>query len=379
MFYIHGGGFMSGSGDSDFNGPDYLLKHDVVLVTINYRLEALGFLNLGIPEVPGNAGMKDQVAALKWVQCNIQNFGGDPNDVTIFGESAGAVSVTNHLLSPMSKGLFHKAIAQSGVSLNYWGFYHDVRQRSFDAGKYLGKDTNDPYELLEYLQSLKVMDFVEISLNIMTTEERYSGIAFLFTPVVEKKFENVEAFLDRHPLDILVSGDFNAVPLLAGYNSAEGMVRVSHTVRLAKLLNENMQYRLPRDLALHLPENLRQEFGDRVKKFYFDCQDITNNRQKVSEIESDTNFCYAIHRFLYFYAKCSGKQCYMYRFDFDTDLNFPKRMLNTKLKGSSHADDLFYLVSSDVTKDIYENECNEDIRNKIGVMTKLWTDFARTG
>lgn len=87
---------------------------DIVFVQFNYRLAGLGFLAMGTKEVPGNAGMKDQVLALKWIQKNIQKFGGNQNSVTILGYAAGAVMVTAHLASPMSAGLFHRAIAMSG-------------------------------------------------------------------------------------------------------------------------------------------------------------------------------------------------------------------------------------------------------------------------
>jgi carboxylesterase type B len=83
-------------------------------VTINYRLGALGYLSLGTKEVPGNAGMKDQVMALKWVQKNIQRFGGNKNLVTLFGQSAGGMSISAHLASQMSANLFHRAIILSG-------------------------------------------------------------------------------------------------------------------------------------------------------------------------------------------------------------------------------------------------------------------------
>ena len=110
MVFIHGGGFKTGSGNDDEYGPDFLVSHGVILVTLNYRLEALGFLCLDTEDVPGNAGLKDQAAALRWVQNNIKNFGGDPNNVTLFGESAGSSSTSLHVISPMSKGLFKRAI-----------------------------------------------------------------------------------------------------------------------------------------------------------------------------------------------------------------------------------------------------------------------------
>ncbi|KAF5276536.1 hypothetical protein FQR65_LT03966 [Abscondita terminalis] len=123
MFWIHGGAFVVGSGSTDIFGPDFLIHEDVVIVTINHRLGLLGFLSMNDPmlEVPGNAGLKDQVMALKWVKLNIKNFGGDPNNITIFGESVGGCSVHLLMLSPMSKGLFHKAIIQSGTSIGNRG------------------------------------------------------------------------------------------------------------------------------------------------------------------------------------------------------------------------------------------------------------------
>ncbi|KAL4709559.1 hypothetical protein ACJJTC_007290 [Scirpophaga incertulas] len=107
-------------GDDEVYGPELLVRHDVVIVSINCRLGVLGFLCLDSEDVPGNARLKDQMLALKWVQKNISHFGGDAYNVTIFGESAGGASVGYHLISPMSKDLFKRAICQSGCSLNSW-------------------------------------------------------------------------------------------------------------------------------------------------------------------------------------------------------------------------------------------------------------------
>lgn len=131
MFWIHGGGFIFGSGNDLFYGPDYLMKKDIVLVTVNYRLGVfgedsisctskyillrfklillqleLGFLNLEDKVAPGNQGLKDQVMALQWVHDNIKSFGGDPENVTIFGESAGGASVHYLTMSPLARGYF---------------------------------------------------------------------------------------------------------------------------------------------------------------------------------------------------------------------------------------------------------------------------------
>ena len=109
MVWIHGGGFTLGS--KDIYRMSGLVAEDVVLVAMNYRLGALGFLSFGNDLVSGNMGLRDQHLALMWVQANIQEFGGDPTKITIFGESAGAVSVQAQVLSPLNSGVIQGAIA----------------------------------------------------------------------------------------------------------------------------------------------------------------------------------------------------------------------------------------------------------------------------
>ena len=104
MVWIHGGAFTSGNGSSTTYGPEFLLDKEIIYVSINYRLGIFGFLSTGDKIAPGNFGLKDQVLALKWVQKNIKAFGGDPKKVTIFGQSAGGVSVGLHALSDASNG-----------------------------------------------------------------------------------------------------------------------------------------------------------------------------------------------------------------------------------------------------------------------------------
>lgn len=113
VVYIHGGAFQLGSASD--HKPHLLMEQDIVLVTLNYRLGVFGFLSVGTYHHPGNLAFKDQVLALKWVKNNIAKFGGDPDVVTLMGNSAGAFSVTAHMVSPMSKGLFHRVIAFSGA------------------------------------------------------------------------------------------------------------------------------------------------------------------------------------------------------------------------------------------------------------------------
>ncbi|KQM97223.1 carboxylesterase [Sphingobium sp. Leaf26] len=112
MVFIHGGGFVVGSKDAAVQDGSAFARDDVVLVAINYRLGVEGFLP--IPGIPTNLGLRDQIFALRWVRDNIAAFGGDPDNVTVFGESAGAMSVANLITSPLAKGLFRRAIVESG-------------------------------------------------------------------------------------------------------------------------------------------------------------------------------------------------------------------------------------------------------------------------
>ncbi|NXY72696.1 SASB hydrolase, partial [Glareola pratincola] len=114
MVWIHGGNFIFG-GASRYDGSALSAYENVVVVIIQYRLGLLGFFNTGDEHARGNWAFLDQVAALRWIQENIEHFGGDPGSVTLFGVSAGSCSVFAHVLSPLSKGLFHKAISESGI------------------------------------------------------------------------------------------------------------------------------------------------------------------------------------------------------------------------------------------------------------------------
>lgn len=157
MVWIHGGAFLTGSSATDLYGPDYLMTENVVLVTLNYRVGQLGFLNLEDENVnvPGNAGLKDMVMALKWVKTNIRNFGGDPSNITIFGESAGGAAVHYLMLSPMAKGLFHKAIIQSGSCLNPWA--RGIRN-GYNFAKEMGSVSHSDKTILKHLQDVSIKD-----------------------------------------------------------------------------------------------------------------------------------------------------------------------------------------------------------------------------
>lgn len=135
----------------------------------NYYYSILGFLNTGDEIVRGNMGLKDQTLALRWIQQNIANFGGDSNRVTIFGESAGGVSVHYHMLSPLSKGLFHKAISQSGTSLNHWALYDKPKEQAERFARLHGCDRNSSKEMIKCLKELDAYTLVDTHREVMVS------------------------------------------------------------------------------------------------------------------------------------------------------------------------------------------------------------------
>ncbi|GBP92914.1 Venom carboxylesterase-6 [Eumeta japonica] len=325
-----------------------LVKEEVVLVTINYRVEVLGFLCLENKEVPGNAGMKDQVAALRWVQKNISNFGGDPNNVTIFGESAGGGSVGWHILSPMSKGLFQRAILMSGSPFCDWGNTYFSRRRAFALGRQLGITTNDDKELLEYLQSVPVEKLRNTNPKVMILEtlvETFALKMFHFTPVVEKDM-GLEHFLTDTPENYLKSGNLNEVDVMIGYTSEEALYIGS---RIKSVFDHYQMYPemlVPREILVKVPPSKSLEISDKIGAHYFESKPIGDDTMKeMIKYVSDSAFGYNIHRFLRLLPPFK-KNRFLYQFSCVSERNVYGNQGRTNcpdLPGASHLDDLSYL------------------------------------
>ncbi|MBT4995161.1 MAG: carboxylesterase family protein [Hellea sp.] len=216
MVWIHGGGHQFGSSDLSYYQSNTLVNKGVVLVTINYRLGVMGYmahpsLSKSDPNgVSGNYGTLDQIAALEWVQKNINSFGGDPNNVTIFGESAGAWSVTELMATPLAGGLFHKAIGQSGAS-------------SYHMGQMDGEGVGWPSG---YQTGLVVTEALGLK-NPTAKDLRAIPAEKIQSVVTEKMSEGFHHVRDGYvfPENVGLSfskNKYNKVPMLFGYNSDEG-------------------------------------------------------------------------------------------------------------------------------------------------------------
>jgi len=272
MFWIHGGGFTWGHSRSSMFGPDYLMDKDVILITINYRLGILGFLSTEDDVIPGNYGIKDQVAALRWVQENIVYFNGDPNRVTIFGGSAGGASTGFHMLSPMSKGLFHKVILQSGTPVCKWAILPVgiPRKRAHAVATILGCNFDTSKDILQCLRKVPAQYLIDLHTKLFTWINHPS---ILFSPVVENCNSGQEAFLCHHPIFDFHQESF--VPAIVGLNSEEGGLIVASLYNNTSLIYPEFQTDFNRLMAIIVnynyytkPEYI-DEIGEKVLKKYF--------------------------------------------------------------------------------------------------------------
>lgn len=270
MVWIHGGGFSSGSGSSAvYHGTELARLGDVVVVTLNYRLGALGFL--GHPavaddhpadgEVPmvGNYGLADQVAALRWVRDSISAFGGDPGNVTVFGESAGGMSISSLLAVPAARGLFHRAIVESGP------VYVHSSERAAEAGEELFAELGmwDPSR--EDLLRVPVADLVGAMATLEARAPRPGELPLPLLPTVDG------AFLPAHPLDAVAAGSASQVPLVIGTNRDELALWALSDPRLGHMDRPGLRRWLARSSprlavleGIHAYREVRQRRGEPV-------------------------------------------------------------------------------------------------------------------
>lgn len=235
MFWIHGGGFSMGAGsEATYDGGLLAERGDVVVVSINYRLGALGYLYLGAHGGPQwgaatNAGQLDQIAALGWVRDNIAAFGGDPGQVTIFGESAGAVAVATLLAMPDAQGLFGKAIAQSGTA-NRLGNTDSAAAFTTRFLRSLGIEDGDPHRL----RSAPVDALL-----------RAQGPRGPLSPIVDGRT------LPQRPISAVREGMAKAIPLMLGTNRDEQKLYapLKRQALADAELEQQVQEQLPRSAA----------------------------------------------------------------------------------------------------------------------------------
>ncbi|XP_005098832.1 neuroligin 4-like [Aplysia californica] len=376
MVWIHGGAYLMGSGSA--YDVTTLATKGVLVVTINYRLNIFGFLSTGDDTMPGNYGMMDQIAALKWVRDNIASFGGDPNLVTIFGESAGSASVSLLTLSPLAKGLFQRAVMESGVSLSPWAVeFPGNRVSSRMAARLASQavqcdDLNNSTALLSCLQQA---DAVKL-LNASTTLANVLQVGLvLWNPRVETTF----GFLPESPSTLLSRGQINHVDTLRGFNSDEFGIFTPIFSRKppVQITAEVAKQVIGAQVAQFNQLNQGKLLGLLVSTYLADTSSSEVLQREALDAADNTTFVGSIMIEMNYVARSvSDKKHYLYQFNHRASFSHAPTWMS-----AIHGDEMFFVF--DVQQKKFTDLGNgPPDANDILVsqqMMEMWTNFAKTG
>lgn len=284
-------------------GGEYLLDRDVVLVTINYRLASLGLMSTGTKDAPGNNGFKDQSIALRWIRDNIRKFGGDPNSVTLMGQSAGARCVMLHLISPMSEGLFHRAIMMSGGVTGQW----EVPTHQLHLAKQQARLLNCPEDNIEEMvKCLQKIDGVTIG-NTSNDFKEFDGKPIvIWYPVVEPDFGQ-ERFLIEDPSVLFGRGNFSRVPIITGVTNDEFVGAVPGILDNAdnlRLMNENFEKYAPICFMYERESERSMEISRELRSNFIKSPSIDSSSfEGLKFLFNDGVVGFTVHRFVHLVHK----------------------------------------------------------------------------
>merc|ERR1712110_1367495 len=375
MLWIHGGAFTEGSG-SDYD-PVHFMEKDIVVVTINYRLGALGFLTFGNDMASGNLGFRDQQLAIQWTRNYIQNFGGDPNKITIFGESAGGMSVHAQVLSPHNQGLLHGAISQSGTMLSSPIDERPERTAVKVAERFNCSSNNLDEEMLDCLQEIPAQELIEGT--ALEESDVFSGNALSFYPVVDHFCSN--PVMPLHPLEALKTRTYNEVPFMSGTTKEDGALYTMIWWDVLEQIEENWDIIGPRILQIMKVGNdideETQMIAEIAKKYYTGDDFTQENKDSLTAMFGDAIFLAGDQKTVSLMSEGSPP-VYNYLLTYRGSNTFTKFFTESEEDfGVVHGDDLLYLFKSP----IYDEgvEFTEDDTKMIDLMVTYWSNFAKYG
>ncbi|KAE8739458.1 Carboxyl/Cholinesterase 51, partial [Frankliniella occidentalis] len=360
-----------------------------------------GFLAPGSEEVPGNAGLKDQAAALRWVRDNIRQFGGDPGSVTLVGHSAGGAAVHYHTLSPASRGLFHRAVHLSGSALNAWAFATpaDARERARRLADLLGcgRGCADPDDLVAFLRTKTPYEIIHASYKVFEHQENAAGYLSPFLPTVDAVYmpppnntlaDAQAAFLRASPDEAMRSADYHPVPTLVGQNSVEGMIvmlpdiitdEMNPSSRNFKRLDMDFERVVPVELGLQRGSEKSRRVASMIRQHYFQGKPISDETTlNYVQMYSDLLFTIGIGRYIRALEVHSTQPTFLYHFSFDGRLSVIKKLTRSELPGVSHGDELGYLFPVEMmpAEDVRPGDVDLLVRDR---WTRILANFAKHG
>ena len=346
MFWIHGGGYSGGGSSEPRHNGDFLPLKGVVLVTINYRLGAFGFLATSdlakeANGATGNYGLMDMVAALQWVKGNIKQFGGDAGNVTIFGESAGSFAVSTLIASPMAKGLFQKGIGESGGAL---GGGQTL------GGQTLAERTKVDDEWVAKLGVTSLKDLRAMPTDKILDAAKTKGMVG-FPPDVDGKF------LTEPVVDTYAAGKQAHVPLLGGWNRDEGSFMATRGMKAEQW--KGMATALYKDRA---DEFLKLYPGDTDEKAL----------RSAIDYGSDSFIALGTWKWLEAHRKTGDSPVFRYHFELPAT---PSKFHPGTF--AFHSDDIEYVFGTLDTRPGFTVSAED--RKLSEQMMGYWTNFAKTG
>uniref|UniRef100_A0A3Q3WKQ6 Carboxylic ester hydrolase n=1 Tax=Mola mola TaxID=94237 RepID=A0A3Q3WKQ6_MOLML len=366
---VYGGGFMvcRSMGPNFLNnylysGQAIADKGNVIVVSVGYRVGVLGFLSTGDSRLPGNYGLWDQHAAIGWVNRNIRSFGGDPDNITIFGESAGGASVSFQTLSPHNKGLFKRAISQSGVAFCPWALNKTPGKVAEEVALSTGCPTDDRTVACLKLTDARIL--IMAAPHIAPGTPDYPVVNYLvLTPVVDGDF------LPDEPSNLFHNAA--ETDYLAGVNNMDGHLFTSKDIPSFEDVK--------RLLAAYAKEKgetgLEVAFAEYSSSWGSIPSQDTNKRTAV-DIGTDYIFLVPIQTAIYLHAaNARSDRTYSYLLSEPSLLARPSGPYHEWV-GADHADDLQYVFGKPFTTPRAYGDRHKDLS---GYMIAYWTNFARTG
>lgn len=362
MVFIHGGGLVIG-GAMMFEGSALSAYENVVVVSIQYRLGILGFFSTGDDRAPGNYGFLDQVAALQWVQENIADFGGDPNSVTIFGESAGGVSVSALVVSPLAKGLFHKAIAESGVAI-----LPGLVAKSTEEIVFVGN-------IVANISGCSVDTLVDC-LKAKSEEEIVSIGAYMKLMPVPATIDGV--FFPKPVEQILADKEANSVPFMTGVTNQEFGWILPLTMNITGL-QEGMERETMKEVLENYPllSSISSASSLLMDEYVGDETDPAEVRNRFIDLAGDLVFVIPALKTAK-YHRDSGHPTYFYEFQHRPSLFKDSKPDFVK---ADHGDELFFVMGGFFLKGdiLFSGDSTEEEKTLSKTVMKYWANFARTG
>ncbi|XP_077180755.1 uncharacterized protein LOC143831559 isoform X2 [Paroedura picta] len=369
LVWIHGGGFYLGTASlAIYDGAFLASTQNVLVVSMNYRLGALGFLSLP-PACPGNMGLWDQQLALRWVRENAAAFGGDPTRITIFGESAGGASVSYHLLSPGSQPLFARAVLQSGTATAPWAWVspEEAKRRALSLAGMMGCTEGDNTAIVSCLQEKKMEDFQTYMFLVVNPK---TVLNLPFVPTTDGDF------LPDDPQKLVESRDFQSKPIMIGTTSDEGSIFVYLAVSSSHTFSESLL--TWEELLMHLNATIPNATEDVIQSIALtyskaEPEGPAQNRSALSQAWGDYYIVCPSNRIATETAK-NGIPVYAYTFTHHTKGSiFPEWM------GSAHGSEVPYLFGTLTALLGTNRTCTEAELELISQMMQYWADFARSG